>query len=84
MTYQVFDNGQSADYNGACSNMTRGLGWDNSKFSTLDEAISYALDYLGQYGKDLRDVNRTALGIMFMNGYAYSGAGDMLVIKKVS
>lgn len=83
MAYQVFDNGMPADYSGSCSAMDHNGPWHTSKYETLNEAITYALDYLGAYGKGLHDVNRTALGIIFMNGYAYSGAGDMLQIRSV-
>jgi hypothetical protein len=86
MTYQVFDNGMPADTspNGSCSKMQKGIGWDNSKFDTLDQAIEYVFDYLGAYANDLRNVNRIALGIMFANGYAYSGSGDKIQIKEVN
>jgi len=83
--YQVFDNDLPADTSasGSCCRMQKGIGWDNSRFDTLNEAIEYCLNYLGQYGKDLHNVNRTALGIMFTNGYAYSGANDKIQIREV-
>lgn len=85
MAYKVYDNGMPADTSpqGSCCNMSKGIGWDNCVFDTLDQAIEYCLNYLGEYGKDLRNVNRIALGIIFMNGYAYSGSGDKLQIKEV-
>jgi hypothetical protein len=85
MAYQVFDNGKPADTSagGSCSRMSKGIGWDNSKFETLDQAINYCFDYLGQYGQSLKNVNRIAVGIIFMNGYEYSGSTDRIQIKEV-
>lgn len=54
--FQVFDGEKPADSR-SC-NMKEGLGWDNSKFQTWEEAVTYANLWLGMYGPGKYEVNK--------------------------
>ncbi len=53
--FQVFDGTKPADSK-SC-NMASDLGWDNSKFQTWEEAVTYADLWLGIYGPGKYKVN---------------------------
>lgn len=45
--FQVFDNDKPAD--SSHQKLSKGIGWDNSSFNTLDEARRYAVNYFYPY-----------------------------------
>ena len=97
--YQVFDNGKTADYDGALAKhkaVRTSLGyWSVSVFDSKEEAVLYAVLYLGAYApievttnlsskSELFIQSFSRLEKLFDEGYEYSGYGDTLIIKEVS
>ncbi len=72
--FQVFDNGKPADSNGFP--YLANLGWENSRFYTLEDARDYAHKWLGMgiYGM-------FEIGVNFP--YDYSGYGDTIEIRQI-
>jgi hypothetical protein len=70
--YQVFEDNKPCDDTGFPQ--LKGKGWDNSKFNTLAEAQTYALNWLGQYAPD------EPLEL----GFPYNCQGVLFEIRKVS
>lgn len=85
MPYQVLDNGKPADTspNGAGCKMTKGIGWDNSRFNTIDDAYKYAHEWLGPAYAPYSGWEYAYNQRLFEKPYAYSDAGDKIQIVEV-
>lgn len=71
MPYQVLDNGRPADSKN--QNLRVDYGWDNSIFTTLNEAVDYAASYFYPYPAPKK-----------VEKIDYSGYGDMAEIRFVT
>ena len=69
--YQVLDNGKPAD----CFHCNVHESWNKSTYSTFEEALEYARDWLGRYG----------IGVVLKPNtpWDYSGYGDIIEIREV-
>ena len=74
MAWQVFDGNKPAD----CWNHNVDSSWNKSKYETLEEAITYANNWLYYFTLDIPSQCSD-----YMRGYDYSGSGDILQIREV-
>jgi len=75
MKYQVFDGNKPAEYAEGIHRYWR--EWSNSKFDTLEAAVRYANNWLGNYVKDY-----PVSASLLLNGYKYNGF-DIIQIKEI-
>ena len=77
--FQVFDGGKPADE--TTVPRLKGLGWENSKFETFEEAQKYARMWCAPYGSSYDGMNGFVLKLN--EPYDYSGCGDTIEIREV-
>ena len=72
--FTVYDNNKPANQKGFP--MLRGKGWVQNSFSTLNEAVDYAREWLGEYALIAPTEPNKPIN--------YSGYGDMIEIREES
>jgi hypothetical protein len=69
MRYQVLDDGKPADTGFSSKNGKGQELWSRSTFDTLNQAVDYAISWLGAYGNPR---HQWAVGVPFIYGYGSS------------
>jgi len=72
--FYVFENGQRAD-SSHINILPKGFGWDKSEFETFDDALEYAIKWLGDY-----EINKALLKLNIP--YEYYEDATILISDK--
>jgi len=78
MAFQVFENGKPCDATGFPNVHP---SWNNSKFGTFNEALSYAWKWLAPYGGSYD--GQQGIGLKINEAYDFDGCGSMIEIREV-
>lgn len=81
--FQVFDGNRPADSRIWGKHLRDGSCWNNSIFSTFDEALAYARKWLGPNHGGSED-GKEGINLDVNQPYDYSGYGDVIEIRKIS